>query len=381
MKVILEAQYACAPNPVGVPNYAYQLIRSLLKRNQNNYELVFFDKDRERGNREFINKHFGGYRVPIHECNDLDYRTIINDKNAFKEKSYNEYTGVYGDVFHFMHVIFPNNIAGKTVVTIHDATPLVVPELCNTEWTESFNIAFEKIKRIKPTIITDSESSKNDIAHFSGINADKIHVIPLGFDEENCNTEYDPELLKKMGINSPYFLYLGGIYQNKNVLSIFNAFHLIAEKHPDIQLIIAGKPEPQSEYIFTQIKESPHYGSRILLPGYVTNEQKNALFSNALAFVFPSLYEGFGLPVLEAMARGCPVITSNVSSLPEVAGDAAILVNPNDTEQLAFEMERIASSDTLQVELKQKGLEQSKKFSWDKTAEMTEQVYKLILEH
>ena len=101
------------------------------------------------------------------------------------------------------------------------------------------------------------------------------------------------------------------------------------------------------------------------------------LYSNALAFVFPSLYEGFGLPVLEAMARGCPVIASNASSLPEVTGDAAILIDPHNVEQLAYEMERIITSESLQNELKQKGLEQCKKFSWDKTAEMTENVYKI----
>ena len=113
--------------------------------------------------------------------------------------------------------------------------------------------------------------------------------------------------------------------------------------------------------------------------GYVTDEQKHTLYKSALALLFPSLYEGFGLPILEAMARGCPVITSNISSMPEVAGDAAILIDPYNTEQLAWEMEHLVSSETLREELRQKGIEQSLKFSWGKTAELTEAVYKQLI--
>ena len=140
--------------------------------------------------------------------------------------------------------------------------------------------------------------------------------------------------------------------------------------------MLAGAKFYGDSVIIEKISSSSS-SSRIIMCGYVTNEQKRALMSGALVFVFPSLYDGFGLPVLEAMACGCPVITSNASSLPEVAGDAGILVNPLDIEQIASEIERVINSDSLRAELRKKGFEQSKLFSWDKTAEKTEEIYRI----
>jgi len=374
MKVILEAQYACTPMPRGVHYYTIQLIQSLLKRKKNDYELIFFDFNKERNNRQWIDKYFSEYDIPVNECNTVSYRDFTADKDIFKQKSYNDYTGVFGDIFHFTHLVsIPDNFIGNMVVTIHDMIPILYPEYCPSLFNEQFRLCFNRLLKVKPVIITVSESSKRDIIRLSNISEEKIHIIPEAYDIGNCSFKNNPDILIELGINFPYLLYLGAITEHKNIFRIIKSFDLLAKQFSDIQLVIAGE---YSAFEIDKIKSSQFF-SRIIITGYVSDEQKHILYSNALAFLFPSLYEGFGLPVLEAMARGCPVITSNTSSLPEVAGDAAILIDPYNTEQLTYEMKRLITSESLREELKQKGLERCKKFSWDKTAEMTEEVYEI----
>ena len=382
MKVVLEAQYAWSPHPRGLHLYAIQMIRSLLKRKVYNYELTFFDFNRECNNRIRIEEHFGEFKIPIHECNTLDYRTARSDRDIYREKSYNDYTGAYGDVFHFFHLItIPDNLEGKMIVTVHDFIPVLYPELCLPQVNETFQVGLERLKRVKPTIISDSEATKNDILRFTDIPPNNIFVIPLAYDREKCTPKKEPLILRQMGIDSPFLLYLGGVGGHKNVERIAKAFEYVAENISDIKLVIAGNAETHAIEEIKKIKSSAYFESRILMPGYVTEEQKYALYSGALAFVFPTLYEGFGLPVLEAMACGSPVITSNVSSLPEVAGNAAILVDPYNVEQLAYEMERVITSESLREELRLKGFEQAQRFSWDKAAEQVESVYQKIMEN
>jgi glycosyltransferase involved in cell wall biosynthesis len=378
MKVILEAQWACTETPRGIQSYTIQIINHLLRRNAYNYELIFFDENRERNNRQWIEKYFGKYNVHIHECNTINYRETWLSKDLYKEKSYNDYTGAKGDVFHFSNLIsIPDNLSGKMVVTIHDVLQLRYPDYYHHKTSEMFRLNIERLNRMQPIVITDSEAAKKDILYFSDIPEEKIHVIPLAHSMDNCFYKNNPDILTKLGIDSPYLLFLSAIAKNKNLCRIVEAFESLAERFPNIKLVVAGGLAflPDSSAI-SKIENSP-FASRIVMTGYVSDEQKHTLYSNALAFLFPSLCEGFGLPILEAMSCGCPVITSNISSMPEVAGDAAILVDSYNTEQLVHEIEQVISSESLRKELRLKGLERCKMFSWDKTAEMTENVYKI----
>jgi glycosyltransferase involved in cell wall biosynthesis len=377
MKVILEAQWACTETPRGIHGYTIQIIRHLLQRNAYNYELTFFDGNRERNNRQWIDKYFGKYDIPIHECNTLSYRETFYDNDVYKEKNYNDYTGAEGDIFHFFSLCsIPNNLKGEMIVTIHDLLPFRYPDYYHPKTSEMFRLNIERLNQMQAIVITDSEAAKKDILYFSDIPEGKIHIIPLAHGMDNCFYKNNPGILTKLGIDSPYLLFLSGIAKNKNLCRIVEAFESLAERFSDIKLVVAGGPAFLTDFAaIAKVKDSP-FASRIIMTGYVSDEQKHTLYSNALAFLFPSLCEGFGLPILEAMSCGCPVITSNISSMPEVAGDAAILIDPYNTEQLVHEIERVISSESLRKELRLKGLEQSKKFSWDKTAEMTEEVYK-----
>ena len=384
MKVILEAQHVCTPKPRGIAYYTIQLIQQLLIRGTNDYGLTFFDGNSERNNKQWISEYFGVFDVPVYECNSLSYRTAAIDNEVYKEKSYNEYTGAIGDVFHFMSILaIPNNLEGKPIVTVHDLIPLYFPELyegLDAYLYEGFHVGIKRLRDIQPYIITISASAKEDIVHYTAVQPESVFAIHNGYDAKACFPQKDANILQQLGIECPYLLYIGAIDDpRKNVIRILEAFESISNRFPELTLVFAGTTDFNDGNIVSKI-DSSKAKSRILRTGYITDIQRRILYSGATAFLFPSLAEGFGTPILEAMACGCPVITSNVSSMPEIAGDAAILIDPYSTEQLAWEMERIVMHEALREELRQKGFMQSAKFAWDKTAEMTEAVYRNAFE-
>ena len=167
----------------------------------------------------------------------------------------------------------------------------------------------------------------------------------------------------RYGITGDYFLYLGTLQPRKNLSRLITAFATQSPRHPVTQLILAGKRGWLYDDLFAQVSRLGLKG-RVLFPGYVPDEDKASLLSGALAFVFPSLYEGFGLPVLEAQACGCPVITSATSSLPEVVGDAALLVDPGDTAAITARLRRIATDPALRESLIKRGFANVRRFSW-----------------
>lgn len=371
MKVILEAQHACELEPRGIGMVTITLIDKIISRKKYNYELTFFDYNKERNNRQYIDLYFKKYKIPIHECNSLDYRIASSSDKTFSDNTYNDYTGTSGDLYCFFHPIsIPDRLNGKMVVLVYDVIPLLMSGVASDHQLAKFKLAMARIEKIQPHILTISESAKQDILKFVDIDPNKIHVIKLGFQRSLIAKEtYERR-------DYEYILYMGAIEDRKNISRIIDAFEIIASKYKQIRLILAGNLPSKYSNIIERINNSS-CKDRIILTGYISEEEKYHLLSNALMLVFPSLYEGFGLPVLEAMSCGCPVITSNVSSLPEVAGDAAILIDPYDMEQLACEMERVITSDTLRDEMRNKGYKQSEKFSWDIAAEQVERVYEI----
>ena len=376
MKVILEAQHAVGhPQPRGVGHYALTLIQSLLKRKAFNYELTFFDYKREVGNLERAKEYFDVYDVPLNECIELDYRKASRDDNVWNMKSYNEWTNTNADIYHFMNIIsIPTQIEGKPIATVLDLNWKAYPEGTSDFVRQLATMGLERLQYIQPNVITISNSARNELLEYSNIPFDKIHVSYPSYDEINLYPESS-----KANDYGDYIFFVGTFERKKNVTGIIAAFNQIAEKFKGIKLVLAGKPTwDDPTEIYEAINASP-FKERIITLGYITVEQKRNLYSNALCFVFPSICEGFGIPVLEAMACGCPVITANNTSLPEVGGDAAAYVNARDTEQLAFEIERVITSVDLRQEMISKGFLQSKKFSWDKTAMQVETIYQTVM--
>jgi len=392
MRVNIEVQHICEKqqNLRGIPYYILNLVKSLVVRNNNNYSISFFDQNKERNNRKFIDEYIEDevrQNISIHECNSLSFKTIIDscingNSLLYNNRSYNDYIGINADVFHFPHIQFvPRNVNGRIVVTAHDIMPLL-PGF-QTFWGDKSRASFKNSihyveQREDIIIIADSLSTKNDILTYSEISQERIHVVPLAYDTKIHYPEKNEEVLTSMQISSPYLLYLGMLDFRKGIVDILEAFEALKPRYSDLKLVLAGALKPSVESIHRKLSNC-RYRADVILPGYVNDEQKRALLSSATVFLFPSEYEGFGLPVLEAMACGCPVITTNVSSLPEVGGNAAIYVSPKNPEQLGHEIDRLLVSESLRQEYIVKGIEHSGKFSWDKTAQMTEEVYKLSM--
>ena len=228
----------------------------------------------------------------------------------------------------------------------------------------------------------DDSKSKNSLKIYGKskigyIDEKKIKIVTPGIDLQKYSYKYSKSELenirKKYNLPKNYILYLGTIEPRKNIERIVKAFKKYKKEiNDDLKLVIVGRKGWKYDNIMKLIESM---GTDIILTGYIDEEDKIPIYKLAQIFAFPSLYEGFGMPVLEAMAAGVPVVTSNVSSLPEVAGDAAILVDPLNEDEIFEAYKKILSDKKLQLEMIEKGLEQAKKFEWKESAKVLEQIY------
>jgi glycosyltransferase involved in cell wall biosynthesis len=268
-----------------------------------------------------------------------------------------------------------------SVVTVHDLGYVHYPEAHTLSqnlylrWSTRYNA------RSARRVLADSEATRQDLIDHYQISGERIVVVYPGRDESLAPV-HDPDRLAavqaRYGLAGPYLLYVGTLHPRKNLVRLVQSFGtLVGSAAPEtggrprgLQLVLAGQKGWLYDEILHEVRRIG-LGDHVVLTGYVADEDLPALLSGALAFVFPSLYEGFGLPILEAMACGTPVVCSNASSLPEVAGDAALLVDPLDTEQLTSALQQVATYEGLRNELVAKGFHQVQQFSWRRCAEET----------
>jgi len=250
-----------------------------------------------------------------------------------------------------------------SLVTVHDLGYLYFPEAHPFHQRCYLDLSTRWSARAAAHLLADSAATRADLVARYGVPADKVTVAWPGRDETLVPLR-DPVAIEQVkaryGIAGDYFLYLGTLQPRKNLARIIAAF---ASLQSQAVLVLAGKRGWLYEDLFAQVRRMGLEG-RVLFPGYVPDEDKAALLSGALAFVFPSLYEGFGLPVLEAQSCGCPVVASTTSSLPAVAGDAALLVDPGDVAAIAVAMGRLAAEPALRQALVERGFANVRRFSW-----------------
>lgn len=258
------------------------------------------------------------------------------------------------------------------VVTVHDLGFRYYPEAHRPFDRRYLDWTTRRHSRLAGHLIADSLATKQDLVNFYGTNPDRISVVYLGRDE-NLAPVTDSQMIAqakaRYNINGDYLLYLGTLHPRKNLVRLLEAFRMAVGslQNQDLKLVIAGKPGWLYNEILERVQRLELAG-RVILPGYIEDEAKPVLLSGALAYVFPSLYEGFGLPLLEAMACGVPVLTSNCSSLPEVAGQAALLVDPHKTAEIADGLIQLITNAGLRYQLAEQGYRQIQAFSWQKTA-------------
>lgn len=368
---------------IGVGHYTYQLIRHLLKNDTENEYVIFFDfRVREKDVKKFSRPNV---KIKFYPFSDYKkylpgaYNEILGTATLQKENL---------DVLHDMSAYdrIPTTYRGKIIVTFHDMSPFNIPQ-CLPTAKRIRNKAVAKLMAHKADkIIAMSESLKNDVKKFLNVPDEKISVIHSGLDSRFFEL---PELesgkvLGKYDISKKYILFLGTIEPSKNIARLLRAFSLFKQKQKqknsgrfDYQLVLAGKRGWMAQN-YQQIIKELGLIKDVIFTGYVVGNELVPLFRSAEFFVMPSLYEGFGMTVLEAFATETPAIISLVTSLPELAGDSAYFVDPKNTEEIAEAMMLFAEDSNLCGQYKSKGLAQARKFNWDKTAEETLEIYKSL---
>ena len=267
------------------------------------------------------------------------------------------------------------------VFTMHDVAPFVRPGFYPASVRRSLSRLIARGLRRAERIICISEHTRQATAERFGVSEDKMVVIHHGVSDEFRPTP-EPEararVQRDLGVSDPYMLYLGKLEKRKNIVRLVKAFSRFRrESATDLKLVLAGKRTwalPELDETVTSLKLKDH----VVELGYIPQTTIPPLLSAAACFVFPSLWEGFGLPVLEAMACGAPVITSDVSCMPEIAGEAALLVNPESTEEIAHAMYRVSHDVTLRQSMVQKGLVRATEFTWHRAAQRTVEVYRQV---
>jgi glycosyltransferase involved in cell wall biosynthesis len=288
------------------------------------------------------------------------------------------------DVLHSPAYIAPIKASCPVVITVHDITYLLYPSHFAAWWRYYMKSVFPLTISSAAAIICGSEHSKRDLLASYKLSPAKLHVVPYGVDQQKFQPRavLDAAWANQAGIRDGYVLHVGGFVERKNLPTLLQVVARLRDqgKWQNRQLVLAGAESPGmlgSDKIHQAIAELG-LSANVVLPGRVPDEYLPGLYAQAALVVMPSLYEGFGFPVLEAMASGTPVVSSNTSSLPEVAGDAALLIPPTDINAWAEAVDQVLTNPALAAELRAKGLEQARQFTWQRTAAETIEVYRQL---
>lgn len=286
------------------------------------------------------------------------------------------------DLLHVQYFIPPMTRC-PTVLTVHDLSFVVHPEFFSLRDRVLLQRLVPNSMKRADRIITDMEITKQDMVRIYGIDPERIEVIPLAADLRYRPLDRDvcrKTVAKSFGIDGPFVLYVGTFQPRKNVEPLIRGYTRMREQNAlRHKLVLVGKPKHQYASVFEAIESSP-FRDDIILTGFVEDDDLPVLYNAASVFVFPTLFEGFGLPVVEAMACGTPVITTDVSCLPEVSGGAALLVDPNDPGGFAAAMTSVLSDATVAQKMTERGLAHVAGYSWERTARETVAVYRKVLD-
>ena len=297
------------------------------------------------------------------------------------------YSWVFGkgsDITHFFNYIVPPFVHGKKVVTIHDMVYKAFPETMNSKTRILLNLAMNKSMKRADVVVTDSEFSRSEIIKYFPQYRDKVEVVPCGVDCDMFKPIQDRSIIEKVkanhNIKGKYFLYLGTLEPRKNLTRLVKAYEILSRRKEDCPLLVlAGGKGWLYDEIFEEVNKSG-LGDKVIFTQYIPGEEICPLMNGAEAFVFPSLYEGFGMPPLEAMACGTPVIVSGSASLPEVVGDCGLIVDAYSEESIADAMGKIADNEELRKQLSEKGIIRAREFSWKKSAEKLYTIYERLVQ-
>lgn len=281
------------------------------------------------------------------------------------------------DLVHYPYFAGPVFPTTKVVITIHDLIPLILPEYRHSPISRLYTALVSRAARKASAIIADSQNTKNDIVRLLRLPGERVRVVGLGVDSflgPMAHYEAMEALRQRYPLPDNFVLYMGGFDPRKNLGTLLCAMSILKRRGQRVAVVLAGA-EKEAISTLGSLAETLGLTDQVIFLGMVPEEDKPALYSAASVFVYPSRYEGFGLPPLEAMACGTPVIASNAASLPEVVGDAGLLVGPLDSEALAEAIGTVLEDQELRARLGELGIERAKGFRWEETARRTLEVY------
>jgi glycosyltransferase involved in cell wall biosynthesis len=354
------------PPRTGVGNYLYNILKNAPNEKCKNFYLINYEKNNLflELNKIIIKNPFEKITKNFLWCQTLPMKNELNELDII----HNPYQ---------LPTVF--NFKQKYIISVLDLIQILFPKEIKKSVYVSQKIMLSKSIKSADKIISISHHTKQDIIKHFKIPEDKIKVIHLAANEnyELLKEDEINTIKQRYNLNYPFILYVGTLEPRKNIPTLLKALYKLKKQGINHKLVITGKKGWKYKNIFETI-EKLNLQKDVIFTGYVPDEDLPALYNAADLFVYPSIYEGFGLPPLEAMQCGTPVITSNTSSLPEVVGDAGIMVNPYDVDELANKMYEVLTNDGLREELSKKGLERAKLFSWKKCAEEHLKVYEEV---
>lgn len=366
-KISLELEPCCGKRS-GVGTYTYELARRL----KNTDEISF------QGNiYNFRNRHDYSdiiKNIKFDVCQETKipygiYRRIWQVAPFAYESLFDK-----ADITHFFNFVVPPKITGKIITTIYDMSFVRYPETLKNSNLRKLQEGIKRSVDQSDIVVTISEFSKSEICNILKVERDKVRIVPcaVSLSEKMANFK---QIQDKWRIDSPYILYVGNIEPRKNLSNLIKAFEKVRNNLGDrYMLVLAGASGWKAEDIYRTAEDSK-YSEDIIFTGYVSEEEKAALYQNASLFAYVSLYEGFGIPPLEAMRYGVPVVCSGTSSLPEVVGDGACLVKPMDVDEIATGIIKTLTDNEYSDELRKKGNKRVQKFSWDESADKLFELY------
>lgn len=359
-KITIDARMI---NSSGIGTYIKNLLPIIIKKMSHNQFYII-------GNSEELNSYIGNYdnvtyidlNVPIYSLKEQ-----INLKKVIPKDT---------DLFFSPHYNIPLFFSGKLVTTVHDMFHIAMHQYLNSTAQKIYaKFMFKAVKLKSDKILTVSNFSKKEIIKYVNIDDSKVHVTYNGVtknDNDGCYSDYKHN-------RKPYLLFIGNVKPHKNLIKLLEAFNLLPE-HIDVELVIIGKKDGFINGDLKVKEFAKSMENKVRFTGYLSEEELQEYILYSQGLVFPSLYEGFGLPPLEAMIHGCPVIASNVASIPEICGDAVLYVDPYNPEDIANKIKMLLSNKELQEDLIQKGFNRVKKFTWENCAVDTINVIEEVLE-